>query len=163
MKTRKKYTSSSSRTRLTKGNDKVLRLIKDFNKGDLEAFQTILKTHTGLIKAVVEKHSNQGFSERDLLMHGMIGLMKATHRYKETKLVNFRSYAIWWIRQAILKAIKEQNNINNIPGTLVENLKETINLFNTTGCVNDIELAYNDLEKIIEDTVLKIQKNAKNH
>ena len=58
---------------------------------------------------VAKKYQNQGVSLSDLINEGNLGLIRAAHKFDETKGIKFISYAVWWIRQAILQALAEQS------------------------------------------------------
>jgi RNA polymerase primary sigma factor len=65
--------------------------------------------------SVAKKYQNQGVSLSDLINEGNLGLMRAAKRFDETKGIKFISYAVWWIRQAILQALAEQSRIVRVP------------------------------------------------
>ncbi len=65
--------------------------------------------------SVAKQYQNQGLSLPDLINDGNLGLIKAAGRYDETRGFKFISYAVWWIRQSIMKAISEQSRIVRIP------------------------------------------------
>src|SRR3989454_3202092 len=65
--------------------------------------------------SVAKKYQNQGVSLSDLINEGNLGLIRAAHKFDETKGIKFISYAVWWIRQAILQALAEQSRIVRVP------------------------------------------------
>jgi RNA polymerase primary sigma factor len=65
--------------------------------------------------SVAKKYQNQGVSLSDLINEGNLGLLTAARRFDEAKGVKFISYAVWWIRQAILQALAEQSRIVRVP------------------------------------------------
>ena len=65
--------------------------------------------------SVAKKYQNQGVSLADLINEGNLGLIRAAHKFDETKGIKFISYAVWWIRQAILQALAEQSRIVRVP------------------------------------------------
>jgi RNA polymerase primary sigma factor len=64
---------------------------------------------------VAKKYQNQGVLLSDLINEGNVGLIRAAHKFDETKGIKFISYAVWWIRQAILQALAEQSRIVRVP------------------------------------------------
>lgn len=65
--------------------------------------------------SVAKKYHNQGVPLSDLINEGNLGLIRATHKFDETRGIKFISYAVWWIRQAILQALAEQSRIVRVP------------------------------------------------
>ncbi len=117
-----------------KANDEVLSLyLKDINKlplltreeevelatraakGDSMAKQKIVNSNLRFVVSVAKKYQNHGLDLVDLISEGNIGLMTAIERFDVTKGYHFISYAVWWIRQAILKAICEKSRAIRLP------------------------------------------------
>src|SRR2546422_11620790 len=73
--------------------------------------RSTLFPYTTLFRSVAKKYQNQGVSLADLINEGNLGLIRAAHKFDETKGIKFISYAVWWIRQAILQALAEQTRI----------------------------------------------------
>jgi RNA polymerase primary sigma factor len=67
------------------------------------------------VVSVAKKYQNQGVALGDLINEGNLGLIRAAHKFDETKGIKFISYAVWWIRQAILQALAEQSRIVRVP------------------------------------------------
>ena len=67
------------------------------------------------VVSVAKKYQNQGVPLSDLINEGNLGLTRAAHKFDETKGIKFISYAVWWIRQAILQALAEQSRIVRVP------------------------------------------------
>jgi len=67
------------------------------------------------VVSVSKKYQNQGVPLSDLINEGNLGLIRAAHKFDETKGIKFISYAVWWIRQAILQALAEQSRIVRVP------------------------------------------------
>jgi RNA polymerase primary sigma factor len=83
--------------------------------GDAEALEKLVRSNLRFVVAVAKKYQNQGVSLSDLINEGNIGLMRAARKFDETKGIKFISYAVWWIRQAILQALAEQSRIVRVP------------------------------------------------
>ncbi len=117
-----------------KANDEVLSLyLKDINKlplltreeevdlatkaakGDDAAKKKIVNANLRFVVSIAKKYQNQGLDLVDLISEGNIGLMTAIDRFDVTKGYHFISYAVWWIRQAILKAICEKSRAIRLP------------------------------------------------
>ncbi len=83
--------------------------------GDKEAQDRLVKANLRFVVNVAKKYQNQGLPLMDLVSEGNIGLINAVERFDATKGYHFISYAVWWIRQAILKAICEKSRMIRLP------------------------------------------------
>ena len=83
--------------------------------GDTEAKDKLVKANLRFVVNVAKKYQNQGLPLMDLISEGNIGLLNAVERFDVTKGYHFISYAVWWIRQAILKAICEKSRMIRLP------------------------------------------------
>ena len=91
------------------------RLAKLIRKGDDEALDKLVRSNLRFTVSVAKKYQNQGVPLSDLINEGNLGLIRAAHKFDETKGIKFISYAVWWIRQAILQALAEQSRIVRVP------------------------------------------------
>ncbi|CAN5303346.1 sigma-70 family RNA polymerase sigma factor [soil metagenome] len=90
-------------------------LAKRIRLNDQEALDTLVRSNLRFVVSVAKKYQNQGVSLSDLINEGNLGLIRAAHKFDETKGIKFISYAVWWIRQAILQALAEQSRIVRVP------------------------------------------------
>jgi RNA polymerase primary sigma factor len=84
-------------------------------KGEQAAKDKLIKANLRFVVNVAKKYQNQGLPLADLISEGNIGLMNAIERFDVEKGYHFISYAVWWIRQAILKAICEKSRMIRLP------------------------------------------------
>ncbi len=84
-------------------------------KGEQSAKDQLIKANLRFVVNVAKKYQNQGLPLADLISEGNIGLMNAIERFDVEKGYHFISYAVWWIRQAILKAICEKSRMIRLP------------------------------------------------
>ena len=84
-------------------------------KGDRRAKERLIKANLRFVVNVAKKYQNQGLPLMDLISEGNIGLMNAIEKYDVNRGYHFISYAVWWIRQAILKAICEKSRMIRLP------------------------------------------------
>ncbi len=91
------------------------RLAKGIKRGEGEALDKLVRSNLRFVVSVAKKYQNQGVPLSDLINEGNLGLIRAAHKFDETKGIKFISYAVWWIRQAILQALAEQSRIVRAP------------------------------------------------
>lgn len=90
-------------------------LARRIRKDDDEALNKLVRSNLRFVVSVAKKYQNQGVPLPDLINEGNVGLIRAAHKFDETKGIKFISYAVWWIRQAILQALAEQSRIVRVP------------------------------------------------
>src|SRR5919199_4759405 len=95
--------------------DEEVSLAQRIRANDQEALDKLVRSNLRFVVSVAKKYQNQGVSLSDLINEGNLGLIRAAHKFDETKGIKFISYAVWWIRQAILQALAEQSRIVRVP------------------------------------------------
>ena len=95
--------------------DEEAELARRIKNGDEDALEKLTNANLRFVVSVAKQYQNQGITLSDLINEGNLGLIKAAHRFDETKGFKFISFAVWWIRQAILQAIAEQSRIVRLP------------------------------------------------
>lgn len=108
------YLKEISRYPLISREDEA-KLARRIRRGDGEALDKLCRSNLRFVVSVAKKYQNQGVALADLINEGNLGLIRAAHKFDETKGIKFISYAVWWIRQAILQALAEQSRIVRVP------------------------------------------------
>ncbi len=131
-----KYLQEIGKVDLISPEEEVL-LARRIRGGDNDALARMVKANLRFVVSVAKQYQNQGMTLPDLINEGNLGLIKAAQRFDETRGFKFISYAVWWIRQAILQSLAEQARIVRLP-------------VNKIGSINRINRAYSKLEQEYE-------------
>jgi RNA polymerase primary sigma factor len=99
-------------------------LARDIQAGSREALDQLVKSNLSFVAKVASEYRNLGIPFEDLLNEGNLGLIEAAHRFNPNMNNKFISYAIWWIRKAILKALCEKAHVVRMPYSQIKKFKE---------------------------------------
>jgi RNA polymerase primary sigma factor len=123
--------------------------------GDKRAVDKLIEANLRLVVSIARKHSNRGMSLEDLIQEGNIGLMKAVEKYEYKRGYKFSTYATWWIRQGITRAIADQGRTIRIPVHLIETHNQMIKIINDLVPIMGREPT---VEEIAKHSKIKIEK-----
>ena len=115
--------------------EEEIRLTKEIKKGNDKAVQELVNANLRFVISVAKQYQNKGLTLVDLIQEGNIGLIEAARKFDETRGFRFISYAVWWIRQSIMKAISEQCRTIRVPMSQVV-------------CINKINKATEKFEQL---------------
>jgi RNA polymerase primary sigma factor len=101
-------------------SDQELDLAHKIADGDVESTQKFVLANLRLVVSIAKKYVGRGLSLLDLIQEGNMGLLRAVHKFDPSRGFKFSTYATWWIRQAILRAISEQARTVRLPAHIGE-------------------------------------------
>lgn len=104
--------------------DEEKEIAKRITEGDLEAKEILISSNLRLVVSIAKKYVGRGMHLLDLIQEGNCGLIKAVEKFDYTKGFKFSTYATWWIRQAITRAIADQARTIRIPVHMVETINK---------------------------------------
>ena len=114
--------------------EQEVELAARIHQGDKAALDKLVRANLRFVVSVAKQYQNQGMSLLDIINEGNLGLIKAAEKFDETRGFKFISYAVWWIRQAILQAMAENSRIVRLP-------------LNQVGLYNKVQRAMADFEQ----------------
>lgn len=119
----KMYLKEIGRVRLLSGDEEI-ELAKKILLGDQDAKDELIKANLRLVVSIAKHYVGRGMQFLDLIQEGNLGLIKAVEKFDYTKGFKFSTYATWWIRQAITRAIADQARTIRIPVHMVETINK---------------------------------------
>ena len=117
------YLKSIGRVRLLTKEDEV-RLAKRVEQNDMGAKNALIEANLRLVVSIAKRYSGRGLTLLDLIQEGNLGLIRAVEKFDWRRGFKFSTYATWWIRQAITRALADQSRTIRIPVHMVERMNK---------------------------------------
>lgn len=151
------YLKEIGRTPLLKFGDEI-DLAKRYEKGERAAKQKLIESNLRLVVSIAKKYIGRGLSLLDLIQEGNQGLIRAVEKYDWRKGFKFSTYATWWIRQAITRAIADQARTIRIPVHMVETINRYLKLSRRLMQELGREPTPEEIAQIMEIDVAKVRE-----
>ncbi len=135
--------------------EKEVELTKRIKLGDKAAANELVTANLRFVISVAKQYQNKGLDLVDLIQEGNIGMLEAAYKFDETRGYRFISYAVWWIRQSIMRAISEQCRTVRVPMSQIVNMSKINKMSEKFEQKNDRAPS---MEEIEEETNLNRKK-----
>jgi len=156
-----KYLQDISKLPMITAEEEV-ELAQRIREGDQDALDKLTTANLRFVVSVAKQYQNQGLTLPDLINEGNAGLVKAAKRFDETRGFKFISYAVWWIRQAILQALAEQSRIVRLPLNKIGSINKINKAFSYLEQAHERPPSPQEIAKELDMTVSEVKQSLKN-
>lgn len=151
-----KYLQEVSKTALITPEQEGM-LMRKIRDGDQKALHALVKANLRFVVSVAKQYQHQGMSLNDLINEGNIGLIKAATRFDETKGFKFISYAVWWVRQSILKALADESRMVRLPQNKIGTYNKTNKAYAAFEQEHEREPSPEEIAELLEMTETEVR------
>lgn len=127
--------------------EEEVELTRRIKKGDKSAINELINANLRFVISVAKQYQGKGLDLVDLIQEGNYGLILSARFFDDTRGYRFISYAVWWIRQSIIKAISEQSRTVRVPTNLIANMSKINKISERFEQLNERELSIDEIEK----------------
>lgn len=156
-----KYLQDISKLPMITAEEEV-ELAQRIRQGDQAALDKLTTANLRFVVSVAKQYQNQGLTLPDLINEGNAGLVKAAKRFDETRGFKFISYAVWWIRQAILQALAEQSRIVRLPLNKIGSINKINKTFSFLEQKHERPPSPQEIAQELDMTVTEVKQSLKN-
>ena len=137
-------------------SEEETKLTQEIKKGNNAAVQKLVNANLRFVISVAKQYQNKGLTLVDLIQEGNIGLIEAAKKFDETRGFKFISYAVWWIRQSIIKAISEQCRTVRVPMSQIMHFNKINKAIEKFEQLNERKPSIEELEETTQIEASKI-------
>ena len=151
------YLKSIGRVRLLTKEDEV-RLAKGVEQNDMAAKNALIEANLRLVVSIAKRYSGRGLTLLDLIQEGNLGLIRAVEKFDWRRGFKFSTYATWWIRQAITRALADQSRTIRIPVHMVERMNRVARAKRALIQKNNREPTPEEIGELVEMPAKKVEE-----
>ncbi|MGC1516656.1 MAG: RNA polymerase sigma factor RpoD/SigA [Maribacter sp.] len=155
-----KYFNEISKKEMITANEEVELAIK-IKQGDEKALKQLVNANLRFVVSVAKQYQGRGLKLSDLINEGNLGLVKAAKRFDETRGFKFISYAVWWIRQAIMAALSNKGRVIRIPQNRIATSSKINQVYSALEQTHQRKPSADEIANELDLTAAKVKSSMK--